>query len=78
MKNTIKGRIVGTDTTIMSHSGKVYGYIIVEDETDREHIRMKVDANTDYNVIERGACVDAKMVQLGDTTILRAVELCGC
>ena len=76
MKNNIKGRIVAKQTAPLPQSGKEYGYIVVEDDKDKEHIHMKVDANTNYNILKTGEHVDVKMEMLGISNIVRAIEVC--
>jgi hypothetical protein len=87
MKNKITGRIVAKQTASIPQvtetygygTRKEYGYIVVEDMANHEHIHMKVDANTEYcdsTALERGEPVEVEMERLGTSDILRAVEIC--
>jgi hypothetical protein len=75
MKDSIVGKIVAKQTAKIPQSQKEYGFVLIEDLENEEQFRLKVDANTDYEVLERGAPVSVKMEILAGTDILRAIEI---
>lgn len=70
----ITGEIISTQLGTAPKAGKHYGYIVVRTPKD-EDIKLKVDANTDYQVLDRGAKVRIKYEPLKSTDLLVAREI---
>ncbi len=72
MENVI-GEIVAAQTAQLQ-SGMYYGFITIE-TPEKKHLKLKVDAQTNYDTLERGDKVEVKYTALGNTNILAAREI---
>jgi hypothetical protein len=72
MKNLI-GEIVASQTAVLK-SGSSYGYITIE-TPKKEYVKLKVDASTDYETLDRGERVEIQYTTLGNTDILSAKKI---
>jgi hypothetical protein len=73
MKKNITGNIVAAQTATLS-TGTEYGFITVE-TSDKKYLKLKVDARTKYNTLERGDRVEIEYAVLGNTDILSARKI---
>jgi cold shock CspA family protein len=68
------GEIVASQIASIPNSNKGYGYITIETQ-DRKHVKIKVDAMTKYETVERGEKVTVEYDVLGNTDILSAKKI---
>ena len=73
MKKNITGEIVAAQTARLS-TGLEYGFITVA-TSDKEYLKLKVDARTKYNTLERGDRVQIEYKLLGNSDILSARKI---
>ena len=72
-KNTT-GEIVAAQMASIPASEQKYGYITIE-TPEKEYVRLKVDARTTYETIEKGEHVVVEYDVLGSTDILSAKKI---
>lgn len=72
MKNIV-GEIVASQTAVLK-SGSSYGYITIQ-TPEKKHLKLKVNAGTKYETLDRGAKVEIEYAPLGDTDILSAKKI---
>lgn len=68
------GEIVAAQITSIPNSNREYGYITIETR-DKKYVKLKVDAMTKYDTIEKGEHVTVQYDVLGDTRILSAKKI---
>ena len=68
------GVIVASQIASIPKSDRNYGYIIIETQ-DNEYMKVKVDAMTNYETLERGEQVTVHYDVLGKTNILSAKKI---
>lgn len=73
MKNTV-GMIVSTQMADLPTTGLKYGYITIE-TPEKKYVKLKVDAMTQYETLEKGAQVVIEYDVLGKTDILSAKNI---
>lgn len=73
MKKT-SGEIVASQIAHIPNTDRGYGYITIETPT-KEYVKLKVDAMTKYETIERGQHVTIEFGKLGNTNILSAKRI---
>ena len=73
MKQT-SGEIVAAQLASLPNSDRRYGYITIETR-DNNYVKLKVDAMTKYETVERGEHVTVHYDILGNTDILSAKEI---
>ncbi|MFW9963744.1 MAG: hypothetical protein ACFFCX_09285 [Candidatus Sifarchaeia archaeon] len=74
MREIIHGKIISTNLGEFSKKKVVYGYLGIE-LPDKEHIKVKVDAYTQYETLNLGDKVVVEIESLGDTDILVARKI---
>ncbi|MBN2230682.1 MAG: hypothetical protein JW779_13920 [Candidatus Thorarchaeota archaeon] len=72
-KNTV-GEIVGAQIGKIPATEVSYGYITIE-TPDKKYLKMKVDALTEYDTIDKGEQVVVEYDTLGNTDILSAKKI---
>ena len=73
MKKNITGEIVAAQTARLS-TGLEYGFITVK-TPGKKYLKLKVDARTKYNTLERGDRVEIEYVVLENIDILSARKI---
>ena len=68
------GEIVASQIASIPKSNKGYGYITIETQ-DSKYLKLKVDAMTKYETVERGEKVTVEYDVLGNTDILSAKKI---
>jgi len=73
LKHT-SGEIIAAQIANIPNSNRGYGYITIE-TPNKEHVKLKVDAMTKYDTVERGEHVTIEYDNLGGTEILSAKKI---
>jgi hypothetical protein len=68
------GEIIASQIASIPNSDRVYGYVTIE-TPDNTYVKVKVDAMTKYETIERGEHVTVHYEVLGSTDILSAKKI---
>ena len=74
MTKKIAGQIIATQTALISASNLSYGYITIK-TPEKTYLKLKVDARTKYNTLEKGEHVAIEYEVLGTTDILSARKI---
>jgi hypothetical protein len=70
----ISGEIVGSQIANIPNTNLGYGYITIE-TLDSKYVKIKVDAKTKYETVERGERVTVQYDIFGKTDILSAKKI---
>jgi hypothetical protein len=70
----VSGEIVGSQIADIPNTNQGYGYITIETH-DSKYVKLKVDAATKYETVERGEHVIVHYDVLGKSGILSAKKI---
>jgi hypothetical protein len=73
MTKNIEGEIISAQTAKLP-TGPSYGYITIE-TPGKKYLKLKVDAQTKYDTLEKGHQVNVEYTTLGNTEILSARKI---
>jgi hypothetical protein len=74
MKKSTIGEIVSSQIAEMPSTNIRYGYVTIETH-DKKYLKMKVDARTKYDTLEKGEQVTVEYDVLGNTDIFSAKKI---
>jgi hypothetical protein len=74
MLKQASGEIIASQIADIPNSNRGYGYITIE-TPEKRYVKLKVDAMTKYETVERGEHVIVHYEVLGNTDILSAKKV---